>query len=295
MFRKLGICAAVASTLFTFSSTVSADTIATATMDITGSMNRTRDNGQTRCNFAKEKMIANIEIALDRGVDKLNVKAFSTPGAMYSITRQLFNVDFVNTSSYTSTNSQGRAFVNALRNKINSLSCPGGSTALGDSICLNADELRTQYNRGDTLRMLTITDAGENSSQICGGSNYVTQHIQDKILNEFPMIRFDIAMLTDPDGNVGLRAAGDDTIYEEAELELRSKLGAKVFPKPYPLPYPSPNPAPTQTSSEVQQLTAVATLSGGESLIIEDDDDCRTGCNIGEDDSGDDGDWGGDW
>lgn len=271
MFKTSLLTAAVIAGFGLASGNAFADTYATAIFDKTYSMTSLRDNGQSRCDFGKEKTVENVRRALGRA-DFLNVKTFGASNELNSLTS-----GFKDVRGYTATNTQGIAFVNNIKNQLASISCSSGSTALGDAICASADELRAAAGAGDTLRMATVTDAGENSSATCGGNDYVNMHIFPKIVFTQPSIIFDISILSAEQGNVDSfnpNTKVGASRLEKADLNAGSHLSQLH-----------------SIQDEINALVNVAVYSGGEHIVIGDDDPCQSGCNPGDNDS----DWGGDW
>ncbi|TQV87014.1 hypothetical protein [Aliikangiella coralliicola] len=246
-----------------------AETWATSIFDKTGSMQSLRSNGESRCEFGKRKLIDNLKIALGKA-DYINVKTFAGPNALTSLTS-----GFKNIQGYTPTNTQGQNFLNQIESQLAQVSCTG-STALGDAICLSADELRNNASAGSKLRMLTITDAGENSSVTCGGPipGYISTHIVPKIFAS-PMIQYNTAILYNG-GNVN-RAYATQRIADLEGLDPLKMVSGR-------------SQAANARDQEVSQLLSLSAMSGGKSIVISDTRNCDTGCNPGDDD-----DWGGEW
>ena len=251
---------------------VNAETWAMAILDSSSSMNVLRSDGITRCEFGKRKMLNYISIALDHNVSYLNVTSFN---GNPDINMNTLTEGFRDVKGFTSTNLQGTAFLKEMENKLEVLSC-SGTTPLGDAICLSADELREQSKENDRLRLLVLTAGGENSSKICGGANYIQEHIIPKITAN-PIIGFSIPLLTQGDfgHELSSSAVSQQHSMEEFDYPEYYESGAASSKMARHLPL----------QDEIRQLISVSILSGGEdNMVAPDDQDCLMDCSSGGDD-----------
>lgn len=177
-------------------SEIRAETYGTLLFDTSKTMNNLRDNDQTRCEFGKERVISNTARALGR-VDFINIVVFGNNDQYRSLTN-----GFKNIQGFSQSNFEGIEFLYSISRQLINTPCNATKTALGDAICRAADELRLSSNSGDSLRLAMVTDGGENDSLICGGNDYINEHIFPKIVFTQPPIIFDISVLSQEGGNV---------------------------------------------------------------------------------------------
>jgi len=245
------------STMLTIAAhTATADIYGVALFDDTASMMTTREaDGLTRCEYAKTLFLEQIGFAIQNW-DYLDARTFSSPGAMTSITN-----GFVYVKNLQANNGAGAQLLSMIETAINEQSCNGWSTALGDAICDSMDDLREEGGKNDSLGMGIITDAGENHSVKCGGRNYIDTHITPKS-NINPKVRVNIAVLKAPYGNVGrsLNYAPQDYTYEYAPASNHSMSRG--------------------VDNEAEKLVLLAKSTGGEAMIISDDETCVYGCSF---------------
>lgn len=272
---KKSIVIGLASAALTFSANmVFADTYATAIFDNTGSMQNVRTaDGFTRCEFGKQLFLETVAAGINRA-DYFDVRTFSSPGALESISNGFVNVKGMSTETGT-----GKQLFDNMTSEINSLTCNGYSTALGDALCDTADSLRVSGAGSNSLKMAIVTDAGENASSHCGGSDYVADHIVPKLFQQ-PRVQFNVTILTAP-GNVDSRSYQTQANEQfEDGAPSRAPSGARGV------------------REEIQDLMLISKFSGGEAAVIDDSQTCTSGCApmdgeeavIGNDDP-----WGGAW
>lgn len=261
----------------------SAEQYATAIFDKTGSMQQTRSaDGKTRCQYGKELFLTSIAGAFNKA-DYLNVKTFGAPGELISISSGFYKI-----TGLSPVFGPGKVFFDNIQQQVNALSCDAWSTALGDAVCDSIDELRSSVLSTTTQppRIALVTDAGENYSQRCGGTNYVTTHIIPRTLNPAPKVRLDIAILA-PGGNVSARLSSAPS-YElfntnsTAPVAANARMSTQLMAA-----------APIY-SSEVQALVNAAQASGGGAIVIADNKVCTSKCDPLSQ-GPDDDDWGGAW
>ncbi|WP_428242381.1 hypothetical protein [Gynuella sp.] len=243
----------------------SEDTGGILLLDVSGSMGavRTSSNADifpTRCDLAKDIVLTKTTKFFNalQG-DYLDVIAFDRSGHMESLTGGMREVgDFTSMQKYE--------FLGALETKLKTVSCNGSSTALGDALCMAADQLRENYVDGDDLHMMVVTDAEENSSQVCGGNNYIEQYVRPK-LEADPQIKLFYGYLRR--GRLNLMPK--TLVNTETEAPLLMKMPTSLSKVNY-----------------VEQLKQLAIDTGGSYAVIYDDGECEGSCedinNGGDDD-----------
>lgn len=226
----------------------------TVIMDRTGSMQKVRPaDGKSRCDVAKEQMSENIKFAIKVGK---NIKAVAFGGN----TKTQLSGGFVNTQGMSHFFGPGKAVFESIMDEVNAVSCSGG-TPLGDVICEEIDILTAENAGGSSQpRIGYVTDAGENSSVICGGDNYVIDKIIPKAFAVSPPVRINVTWLSAPTGTLPFGSKGQefDGGYEpEAKQNFRSRAAS---------------------FTELQQWKILTQATGGSLHVISDNEVC-TDCS----------------
>lgn len=284
--RKSLLLSCLALNIGFFTECASAQQYATILFDNTGSMQQTRTDGKTRCQYGKDLFLTSVGLAFGKA-DYLNVKTFGAPGQLFSLSSGFYNI-----AGLTPLFGPGKVFYDNIQRQVNALSCDAYSTALGDAVCDSIDELRSSVLSTTTQlpRIALVTDAGENSSQRCGGTNYANTHILPRTLNPAPKVRLDITILV-PGGNVTARMQNSLRYVPSYEIyDTNSTLSAVATSGT------SAKLAATAPvySSEVQSLINAAQASGGGAIVIQDNKTCTSKCDPLSQGPSDD-DWGGAW
>lgn len=234
----------------------------TILFDNTGSMHFKRANGQSRCEFGKELFASSLRTAIING-DYLDVKSFSSPGSLSSLSSGFIDVRGLNPFV-----GAGKVYYDRLVARVNGLTCGGGSTALGDALCDTIDELHAVNAGNKVARMGLITDAGENASLTCRGNNYALDHVLPRAFAQSPIVQFDSTILTTDGGSVrqARRALSADELTEspfEGSAERRAPGSATS----------------ARNLSEMAQLRALSDYTGGNFHVVEDDEACTSACD----------------
>jgi len=254
MFKKTLATCLTSASLLLVANTVFADTYATALLDITGSMQSIRTaDGLSRCEYGKQLFLKTVAAGINRS-DYLNLGTFDVPGSLASISN-----GFVNVKGLSSSVGTGKQLYDSIADQVENMPCDGSSTALGEALCDSMDNLRSS-STGNNFRLAVVTDAGENSSTHCGGTDYEFKSIYPK-MSLYPKIIFDLTVLVPP-GNVGaVRAyqnSEDEVLEEDAPTTARSGTRS--------------------VTEEVERLILISKLSGGEAAIVTDAEICISGC-----------------
>jgi hypothetical protein len=283
MFKKsIFSCLAIASINLVSISAQAADTrYGTLLFDKTGSMQATRTDGRSRCDFGKELFLTSLTSAINKSdlegrklIEFLNLKTFDAPGNLTS-----FSNGFVDVRGWSSTFGPGQVFYNAMKDKVTATACDGSSTALGDAVCDTIDDLRSQPTTARS-RLGIVTDAAENFSQACNGPTYVTTHIVPRLIIT-PPVTMNLSILTASGGNVSLRMANRMVDKQFENVPSSSTNSNKESIQEFEQTLTSAKKVRLNATplSEVQALSLAAALSGGGATVITDDKSCASNCD----------------
>lgn len=272
------ILSTVATTLLSsLAMTSHAEYYGTALFDKTGSMNVIRSaDDLTRCQFGKSLLLQTIHSGI-MNLDYINVKYFSSPGQLTSLSNGFVDVRGLNPFA-----GEGKDFYDNMEAQLDTVSC-SGSTALGDAICDSITELRAQGG-SSKWRVGLVTDASENASLVCknnvpGDNSYIDNHVVPAMNASTPPVILNLSILQNSGGNVSFKSLQQNKQLENIEFDASAESA-------------SAKSVSTNALSEIELLIEAAINSGGGAIVIEDDQLCTKGCDPASQEPPT---WGGGW
>ena len=205
MLLKLILCASC----LLFSSHAFAVNYGVLFLDKSTSMNSKRQDGRSRCDVSKDIAKKSVKNFFEKWNGRqIDIRVFSESGDSKSITE-----------GYTNNKSKAIDAIDSLPQD----HCVGNATALAQSLCEAADQIRATFGADlrpgrDHLLVAAATDGEENDSEgECSGDTW-QDSVKEKFLNESPEIKLNMNFF----GKLARVRPGNSSSPTRAEIHARS-------------------------------------------------------------------------